>query len=112
MVTSIHNSLQHEDADLHVRVAIALTLRQRQPLREIELEVVDGVVYLRGTLPSFFDRQLAVETARRVVGVVQVQDHLWVADGLYGKVDRFQVTHSRAVVTSAPAASLPQVAHN
>jgi hypothetical protein len=111
MVTSIHNPLQHEDADLHVRVAIALTLRQRQSLREIDLEVIEGVVHLRGTLPSFFDRQLAVETARRVAGVVQVQDNLWVAEGLYGKVDRFQVTHSRAVVTSAPAEHLSQVAN-
>src|SRR5947207_3674 len=51
MVTNIHNPNHQQDADLHVRVSIALTLRQRSPLREIVLEVADGVVHgIRGVV--------------------------------------------------------------
>ena len=101
MVTNIHNPNRHQDADLQVRVSIALTLRQRRSLREINLEVADGVVQLEGNLPSYYDRQLALETARHVAGVRKVLDNLRVVDGLYGKADRFQVTHERDLLSAA-----------
>ena len=72
--------ITQQDADLLTRVGIALTLRQRSSFRQIVVEVVAGVVTLRGNIPSFFDRQLAAETARRVVGVRQVRDELRVVD--------------------------------
>jgi hyperosmotically inducible protein len=45
----------------------------------IEVEAVDGVVSLRGTVPDEARRKLALETARKVDGVKQVVDLVSVA---------------------------------
>lgn len=66
------------DADLLTRVGIALTLRLRHTLRSIHVSVDNGVVTLRGVLPTFYDRQLAIEITRHVAGVLQVKDELTV----------------------------------
>jgi osmotically-inducible protein OsmY len=68
--------ITQQDAELLTRVGIALTLRQRSSFRQIVVEVAAGVVTLKGQLPSFFDRQLAAETTRRVAGVREVRDQL------------------------------------
>ena len=73
--------LTQQDAELLTRVGIALTLRQRSSFRQIVVEVAAGVVTLRGEIPSFFDRQLAAESARRVFGVREVRDQLCVVEG-------------------------------
>jgi osmotically-inducible protein OsmY len=72
--------LTQQDAELLTRVSIALTLRQRASFRLIVIEVAAGVVTLKGNIPSYFDRQLATETTRRVVGVRAVRDELHVRD--------------------------------
>jgi hypothetical protein len=69
------------DQELAKRVSIALAIRQRAGSREITVQVESGIVTLRGNVPSFFDRQLAFETARRVAGVHQVHVELVVVDG-------------------------------
>jgi len=42
----------------------------------MHFEAVDGRVVLRGCVPSFFHKQMAQETVRRVDGVCAVDNHL------------------------------------
>lgn len=70
----------HTDHDLTARVRLALVASQRSTLRSVMPEVTAGVVTLRGVLPTFFDRQVAFETARHVAGVHRVQDELEVRE--------------------------------
>jgi osmotically-inducible protein OsmY len=44
------------------------------------VETVDGVVYLRGTVPGLEDTDLAAEVAARVPGVVDVVDEMTVQE--------------------------------
>lgn len=64
------------DADLLTRVGIALTLRLRHTLHAVHIHVENGTVTLRGMVPTFYDRQLAIEVTRRVAGVRRVLDEI------------------------------------
>jgi hypothetical protein len=64
------------DADLLTRVGIALTMRLSHTLHAVHIQVDNGVVTLRGLVPTFYDRQLAIEVTRRVAGVLKVRDEL------------------------------------
>lgn len=73
------NQNHSSDADLLTRVGIALTLRLRHTLYAVHISADHGAVTLRGEMPTFYDRQLAIEITRRVAGVLQVVDELSVA---------------------------------
>ena len=64
------------DADLLTRVGIALTLRMRHTLHAIHIVVDNGAVTLKGVVPTFYDRQLAIEVTRHIAGVLRVKDEL------------------------------------
>jgi hypothetical protein len=64
---------------LRFRIGIALSLRHWHSFRQIRFEVLGGVATLRGEVPSFYERQVAVETIRRVAGVRRIHDELAVA---------------------------------
>lgn len=66
------------DADLFTRVGIALTLRLKHTPHAVHVGVDRGTVTLRGAVPTFYDRQLAIEVTRRVAGVMRVVDKLTV----------------------------------
>jgi hypothetical protein len=66
------------DADLLTRVGIALTLRLKHTPHRVNISVDRGTVTLRGAVPTFYDRQLAIEITRRVAGVMRVIDELTV----------------------------------
>jgi hypothetical protein len=83
------------DADLLTRVGIALTMRFSHTLHAIHIQVDNGVVTLRGLVPSFYDRQLAIEVTRRVAGVLKVRDELSVATPS-GGFDKAWTSHSRS----------------
>ena len=61
--------------ELKQRVILHLT-SCRQELCGIEVIVEDGTVTLRGELPTFFIRQLAIERTRRVAGVRLLVDRI------------------------------------
>lgn len=67
------------DADLLTRVGIALTLRLSHSSQSLNVSVFKGTVTLRGAMPSFYDRQRAIEITRRVAGVLRVVDELSVS---------------------------------
>jgi len=74
--TSIHSASSPTDEDLSRRVA--LFLEQRRLLSGVQLAIDSsrGVVTLRGTSPTFHQRQLIVAAARRVAGTIQIIDEL------------------------------------
>jgi hypothetical protein len=50
-------------------------------LKGIVIEVVDGVVTLRGPVPSYYTRQLLVHGCQRVPRIARVVDELYVVSG-------------------------------
>lgn len=67
--------------DLEVRrdVSDALASDIRVDAQHLDVEVVGGIVYLRGAVPSPYERRMATEIADRIKGVVDVVNELRVA---------------------------------
>lgn len=65
-----------EDALLEAHVKVRLIDEIGRAAFAIEVEAVDGVVSLSGTVPDESRRQLARDTARRTSGVVELHDLL------------------------------------
>lgn len=81
-----HESLDGDgDRDLEQRVRLFLFGRGYAALCLVKVNVTNGVVALRGKMPSFYMRQLAVECTKRVAGVRQMVDDLQV-DKCAGRV--------------------------
>lgn len=66
------------DVDVTADVVVALSQRPELPIGGIDVATVDGVVHLRGTVPSETARKVAEDTARGVDGVADVVDELLV----------------------------------
>lgn len=62
------------DRDLESRVVHYLADRQLPALRRLRIEAQDGTVTLRGELPSFYEKQIAIHSCRRVAGVHSLID--------------------------------------
>ncbi len=75
------------DADLNIRVGIALTFHRRESMRKLHHVVQDGTVTLVGHTNSIYERQLAIESIRRVAGVFRVIDRIEVpGTSLHSKI--------------------------
>ncbi len=60
-----------------LRQRVVLHLGSCRPeLGMVDVLVEDGIVTLRGELPTFFLRQLAIERTRRVAGVRRLVDQI------------------------------------
>jgi hypothetical protein len=68
------------DVDLVTRLGIAFATRPRISWHDIQASVRDGVVTLRGEVPTIYDRQLIIAVTRHVAGVLNVDDQLSIAD--------------------------------
>ena len=66
------------DRDLERRVINYLLGYKMPSLRRIHVESDNGTVTIRGTVSSFYQRQLCINCSRRVAGVVQLIDELTV----------------------------------
>jgi osmotically-inducible protein OsmY len=64
------------DADITADVVSAITLNANVNPARIDVQTVDGVVYLRGTVPDATSRQMVDSIARSVDGVRDVVDDL------------------------------------
>ncbi len=67
------------DLDLRRRVSSYLAERLRPSLRDLNVEVNDGVVTLHGRLLSFHEKQIAINCCQRVAGVLKLVDDVEVA---------------------------------
>jgi hypothetical protein len=73
-------SLDPADHDLKRRVALFLAGRHVLSLRYLEVEARGGTVTLRGRVGSFYEKQLSQQCCRRVAGVIELVDHVEVAE--------------------------------
>ncbi len=71
-----HETLRHGDDEITDEVSRALSLAAITADREIEVETVDGVVYLRGRVGSLDEAEEAEAIAATVPGVVEVNEEL------------------------------------
>ena len=68
------------DADLLLRLRIALSVHKRAGWHLVHFTARNGVVQLAGAVPTFYDRQLIAALVRHVAGVFGIEDHLAVGD--------------------------------
>jgi len=69
------------ERDLLQRVNSYLHQQGFMPPRTLEISVERGVVVVRGRMPTFYLRQIAIECIKRVAGVTQVVDLITVVHG-------------------------------
>ena len=72
--------LNRSDADLLLRLRIALSVHKRAGWHLVCFTAQNGVVQLAGVVPTFYDRQLIAALVRHVAGVFSVEDNLAVGD--------------------------------
>jgi hypothetical protein len=68
------------DADLSMRLRIALSIQRRAGWHLVRYTVKDGAVQLSGLVPTFYDQQLITILVRHVAGVFRIEDDLMVGD--------------------------------
>lgn len=64
------------NAELRERIDQALRVTGYLPLRDVGVIVAEGLVILRGSVPSYHLKQVALEVVRSVPGVSDVRDDL------------------------------------
>ena len=62
------------DQDLQRRVVSFLAGRYLPSLRQLEVDVQEGIVTLRGRVTSFYEKQVAIHSCQRVAGVRKLVD--------------------------------------
>ncbi|WP_425571295.1 BON domain-containing protein [Novipirellula rosea] len=71
--TGVHRSLSNP---LELRVRRSLCNSSYRQLQYVRCHCKDGVVLLMGTVPSYFIKQMAQETVRRIAGVTQIDNQV------------------------------------
>ncbi len=69
-----------DDADLLLRLRIALSVKRRAGWHLVSISVRDGAVKLAGVVPSYYDRQLIASLTQHVAGVLRIEDELAVGE--------------------------------
>lgn len=62
------------DQDLQRRVISFLAARYLPSLRQLQVEVHQGTVTIRGCVASFYEKQVAIHSCQRVAGVRNLVD--------------------------------------
>ncbi len=68
------------DADVMRRVASYLSTRHFPSFRGLNISVDRAVVTVSGCLNTYYEKQVALNTCRRVAGVVELIDEISVAE--------------------------------
>ncbi len=76
MVAITPSKSNTQDLELRERVTLLVQQRQLASEGEVRIDAQGGVVTLRGTVPTYYRRQLLYSSARRVAGVLEVIDQL------------------------------------
>lgn len=66
--------VEYPDEDVQNRVASFLGSRQFHELSRLKVAVRNGTVTLDGTVGSFYEKQVAMDSCRRVAGVRSLVD--------------------------------------
>lgn len=64
------------DRDLERRVIQFLLSKHRPGLRQLEVSAQQGTVVVRGTVRSFYEKQMCHDICRRVAGVIRLVDEI------------------------------------
>jgi osmotically-inducible protein OsmY len=67
------------DLFLATQIATQLAETNRANLRRLTVAVRGGEVTLRGSVASYYERQIAIQTCRMLEGIVRVNDAVEVA---------------------------------
>lgn len=70
---------REHDQDLKRRIVNFLHQRHVPSLRNIHVDVRDGVATMQGAVESFYHKQLCLNCCQRVAGVVRLIDKIEVA---------------------------------
>jgi hypothetical protein len=95
------------DADLTTRIGIAFATRPRITWHDIHISVRDGIVSLRGEVPTLYDRHLIVALTRHVAGVFGVDDQIAVIESL-ARSNRTRPTSDTPRTTDRQGSSNPR----
>ena len=68
----------HTTRPLFDRICDALTTNPHVPSQNVRVEAADGRAVLKGSVSTFFQKQMAQEAIRRVDGVEQIHNLLQV----------------------------------
>lgn len=63
---------------LHQRIDEAILASPYLQQRQLKVQAKEGRVVLRGNLPSYFQKQIAQETIKRVEGVESIENEITV----------------------------------
>lgn len=67
-------SMTHNDDDLDVQLRAMLAVRRLPSLGRITVRVDDAVVYLGGTVSTYFERNTCEDCCRKIDGVVGIRN--------------------------------------
>ncbi len=76
MVSLMNETVPLNDRDLEHRVTVRLLDRNMAALRQVAVRADSGRVTLRGTVTSFYQKQLCIQACRGVPGVVAMIDEV------------------------------------
>ncbi len=68
-----------EDTDLQRRIVNYLFQRNVRSIRDVAVDVQNGLVVLQGRVNSFYEKQLCLNCCQRVAGVNKLVDNIEVA---------------------------------
>lgn len=68
--------VDYPDEDLRRRISSFLGSRHFPAFRRLEVNVAAGAVTLRGQVGSYYEKQVALDTCRRVAGVLSTIDEV------------------------------------
>jgi osmotically-inducible protein OsmY len=79
MVSLLNETVPLNDRDLERHVTVRLLDRNLAALRQVIVRADSGTITVRGTVTSFYLKQLCIQACRSVPGVVALVDELEVA---------------------------------
>lgn len=68
--------VDYDDDDVKTRVSSFLSSRHFSMFRGLDVDVRHGAVTVSGSLKSFYEKQVALNTCRRVAGVLTLIDRI------------------------------------
>lgn len=71
--------VEFTDQELQFRVQSFLNSRHFPTFEELSVEVHDGAVTLSGALSTYYEKQVAINSCRRVAGVLALIDDIVIA---------------------------------
>ena len=75
------NYIVHEAHDLNHRVHFVLSRDPYIGRRNVRYEVIDQDVFLSGSVTSYYQKQMAQETLRKIEGISRIVNELSVVAG-------------------------------